>query len=97
MFPKRLSILGREYRIIREKSGHLGADVVGRVKVELQKIWIDRRSHKQRQKAVLLHEIIHVLDFHHGVDLDEKQTEALACGLYEFARRNRHVWCKFSR
>lgn len=92
--PRHLKILARDYLVEWQKPKNMGqcGGSAGRVVVDTQRIWIDRTNHPDRQKAVLIHEILHVIDFHHGIDLDEKQTEAIACGLFEFARRNKKTW-----
>lgn len=86
----KLWISGRKFKVIFQKPKNLGqpSDAAGREVFDLQKIWVDRTSAKGRQQEVLLHEVIHVVDFAAQLGLTEAQTHALANGLFAVMRDN---------
>lgn len=79
----KIRIAGREFKVKFQKSLHMGrlSDIAGRVVVDYQKIWVDQDNARGRQQEVLLHEVIHAVDFNAGLKLTEEATTALANGL----------------
>lgn len=84
MKPKKVRICGRKFKISFQKPKNMGQNFsnAGRVVCDLQRIWVDSTNAMGRQKEVLLHEIIHAIDFLTAIGLTEAQTHALANGLF---------------
>lgn len=79
----KLKIAGRKFSVKFQRPRNMGQNFpqAGRVVCDLQKIWIDKTNAKGRQREVLLHEIIHAVDFLCAAGLSENQTHALASGI----------------
>jgi len=87
----KIRIAGREFKVKFQKVKNLGkfSDIAGRVVVDYQTIWIDRDNNAHgRQQEVLLHEVIHAVDFNAGLKLSEETTTTLANGLLAVMRDN---------
>lgn len=86
----KLWISGRKFKVIFQKPKNLGRNgtAAGREFVDTQRIYVDRTNTKGRQREVLLHEVIHVVDFMGHLEFTEAQTHALANGLFAVMRDN---------
>lgn len=62
---------------------HSGTRFAWQGKIRIQKDLIP-----SKQKSVFLHEIIHEIDWQHGLKLQENQVESLAEGLYQVLTDN---------
>lgn len=51
-------------------------------------IWLQIDAKRSKQEVTYLHEIIHELDFQHGLDLKENQVDSLASGLHQVLTDN---------
>lgn len=56
--------------------------ILGEANFNTHEILINPLYSKQQQEAVLLHEIIHVINYVYNVGLDEEHVDRLARGLY---------------
>ena len=63
----------------------------GRVHYKKETITLDPKLGKSVFKYVLLHELLHVVDFQRGLNLKESQIEALAFGLIDLLKDNRWI------
>lgn len=61
----------------------------GFVDFEKQTIQVDNKITPERQKAVLMHEIIHAIDEATGLDFSEETTDRLAVALTDVITRNK--------
>ena len=89
----KIKILGRKFKLKFQKPKNLGQNgtSAGRIVNDLQRIWIDKTNALGRQREVLLHEIIHAVDFFGALEISENQTMALANGLLAVLRDNPQV------
>lgn len=88
MKPRTIDILGKQFQVKYQKPGGLDPQAAGRIVNDLQKIWIDKTNHPQRQREVLLHEIVHAFDFLGNLGIGEENTGRLAHLLFHFLRSN---------
>ena len=51
-------------------------------------IWIQKDEKKSKKEVTYLHEIIHELDYQHGLRLKENQVDSLASGLHQVLTEN---------
>lgn len=51
-------------------------------------IWIQEDETRSKQEVTYLHEIIHELDYQHGLDLKENQVDSIASGLHQVLTDN---------
>ena len=82
-FPSTLRILGKTFALkpIPDSEFHVNGNA-GRMDFSRQIIWLDMAQEDDQIGDTLLHEAIHALDYSLTLDFSEKQTHALACGLY---------------
>jgi hypothetical protein len=83
-----LRILGKTWQVERVYEGPMQTTSFGQSHDTKCLIRIKDGQHPDQEADTLLHEIIHALDFTVYIDLDERQTHALAAGLLAVFRDN---------
>ena len=85
-----LNILGQVYTVWR--TGRLASpgmqDYYGSVDHILQKIYLNKDNRPSQEGCTLLHEVLHVLDAHLGLDLGEERVKPVAVALFDMMTRN---------
>ena len=76
----KVNILGKTYTISFVKRDRLTNDY-GECNDEKQHIKVRKDIHRESQAEVLLHEVLHAIDFAVNTGLKEEQVHALATGL----------------
>ena len=93
--PKKIKILGREFKIIlskkiTERKTKRGKDISlnGYVCLDSSTIWIDCRTSKDQRMSTLLHEIIEALVLLLDMKICHDDIERLEVGLYQVLTEN---------
>lgn len=87
MTKVKVKILGYEYVFsTSQDSTELGGEL-GRVNHIDHIIHIAHDIGEEERQTTVLHELIHVLNWHLHIDLTEKQVQLLETGLWEFFSR----------
>ena len=89
--PNKLKINGIEVAIKVEKRNKNGVNNCGSSACYLQTIWIDSEGKKEYQEAVLLHEIIELLNEECDMDLTHQTISTLATSLYAVLKDNKLI------
>ena len=89
--PKRISILGRNFKVTYVIKGGLEDDELGEVDLNKQRIAILEGLAADKERAVVLHEIVHGIDDILDLKLTERQVEGLENGLFAVIKDNPRV------
>jgi hypothetical protein len=85
--PDSLRLAGRTFKLSLAGAGMQNADL-GEYDAKASTIRIREGMHDDITKSVVLHEILHDLDFQSGFDLTEVQVNSLAALLFAALRDN---------
>lgn len=91
MRPRKVSILGRVFKITYVIKGPLEDDELGEVDLSTQKMSILEGLSADKERSVVLHEIIHGIDDILDLGLSEEQVNGLENGLFAVMRDNPRV------
>lgn len=80
---------GHNYRVIYTNDLDLMEGKLGSVDFIDQVILIRDSISKGMKQSVLLHEIIHIIEQNHNIDLEEKDVKSLQSGLYQTLKENK--------
>ena len=80
--PKTVRILGRVFKVTYVIKGSLADDELGEVDLGKQRIAILEGMAADKERAVLLHEIVHGIDDILDLRMSEKQVEGIENGLF---------------
>lgn len=90
MIPKKLKILGFDYKVIEKETVLLDNEVCfGTHNFDYLTIEIGKDYPDQLKQATLLHEILHAICQINGIEWEETQIEVLANGLYAVLKENK--------
>ena len=82
MSPKKIKILGKTFEVFYIKPCGLACDADGVIIHSDQIIKVNSECNLERQKEVVLHELIHAIDSIFVLNLDEDNTIRLSNALY---------------
>lgn len=89
-----IRILGKVYTVQLVGKSDLPNDY-GECNNELQLIKIREDISPENKKDVLLHEVVHAIDFAMNLDLTERQVHAVATGLLAVFLDNSDFWSSY--
>lgn len=88
--PTRVKVGGMDYKIWFERD--FGDNLFGRTVSMSQEILINKDVGEERQRATLLHELIHAISFEFlDVQLTEQQVDSIAQELFRILRIDKPV------
>ena len=88
--PNKIKIGGHIFKV-KIFSGKFSDDKAGRVEGQKNMIYLNADYVQSKQESVLLHEVIHELDWLNGLGLNEKQIDSLTEGLYQVLKDNKLI------
>lgn len=65
---------------------------LGAANLSLTQVFVRRGLSNELRESVLLHELIHIIDHIHNIDLSEEQVNTLGNALYEMGENNPGWW-----
>jgi len=84
--PNKVKIGSHTYEV-KYHNGPM-TDLAGRCDGELNLIHLNKRFIKSKQESILLHEVIHTLNWMHDLSLNEGQVSSLGEGIHQFLTDN---------
>lgn len=89
--PKSLKIAGQKFKVkyFDFDRTRINVGYRGWIRCNALEIDIDNTHPEQIQEVVLLHEIIHALDYSYKLDLDEDTVTRLGSALYQVLKDNK--------
>ena len=79
---KKIKINSKTYNIEQFKECDWSSTPMGLCQPDQSKIFCDPKQELQQQADTIIHECIHVISDNFNLELDERQTRALAVSLY---------------
>ena len=86
--PTKLEILGKSFDVKYIEPCGLACEADGVIRHSDQIIKVNKECHPERQKEVILHEMIHAIDRIAVLNLGEDNTIRLSNALYAVLRKN---------
>lgn len=88
MRPASVKVLGQKFTITFTEGDPLDADDLGECAVDSLSIAVRDKLNPEKERLVLLHEVIHAIEDVLNLKLSEKQVEGLETGVYALIRDN---------
>lgn len=89
MIPKKLKIIGYDYKILSCKNDLRDENRKGWHCSSTNEIGIDPDMSEELQKSTLLHEIIEAINYHNELCLGHNKIETLEANLYQVLHDNK--------
>ena len=86
--PKRIRILGKYYKIVKDTTPHGESELAGQLIVEKCQIQYMEDQDPQQQRDTVIHECIHAIEETMGLALTEEQVLGLGGGIYALLVEN---------
>lgn len=89
--PRKIKACGAEYKVMfhRNLCGDKGQPLFGQADCNGYTINLEYGMDKQKKQEVILHEILHIIDFNKGFNLGEKGVNNLTLELIQVIRDNK--------
>jgi hypothetical protein len=89
--PKKIKACGADYKVVfhRKLCGDKGEPLFGQADCNNYTIHLEMGMSRQKKQEVLLHEILHIIDFNKGFKLGEKGVNNLTLELIQVIRDNK--------
>jgi len=86
--PAKVKVLGQTFSIQFATGEPLDEDDLGECSVDKLTLTVRDGLHPEKERLVLVHEIVHAIEDVLGLNLKEKQVEGLETGIYALIRDN---------
>jgi len=86
--PKRIRILGKYYKIIKDSTPLEDSENVGLTDIQSCQITFLEDQDPQQQRDTIIHECVHAIEETMGLDLTEEQVLGLGGGIYALMIEN---------
>lgn len=84
----RLKILGKSYTVEQDPDLMVTEEEAGHIHVFKQLIKVAPNQHPEQLREVVLHEVIHALEGELGIELEERDVQALSAGMFAVLKDN---------